>query len=213
MEPGSYGTMLSSALLSKLPPELCLIVSHKVPADDLDMGTLLETFEQELIARERATSAVQQSNRRVRPPGQQTTSAFVSTTTGPPECVFCRQSHASTMCQTVPTVDGRKKILRSAGRCYNCLRKNHLSRNCRSTSKCRRCNRRHHTSICAKEQEREKQESEPPSLARPLDPAATAFQPGAKNDPRTPLTNMLHAWQGHSAADSPSYHLQPQAES
>lgn len=78
MEPESYGTMLSSVLLSKLPPELRLIVSRKVPADDLDMGTLLETFEQELIARERATSAVQQPNRRVRPPGPQPTSAFVS---------------------------------------------------------------------------------------------------------------------------------------
>ena len=189
VEPESYGTMLSSVLLSKLPPELRLIVSRKVPADDLDMGTLLETFEQELIARERATSVVQQPNRRVRPPGPQPTSAFVSTPTGSPDCVFCGQSHASTTCQVVPTVDGRKKTLRSAGRCYNCLRKNHLSRNCRSTSKCRRCNGRHHTSICAKEREREtpkEQESEPPSLARPLDPAATAFQPGAKDDSRTP---------------------------
>ena len=130
MEPESYGTMLSSVLLSKLPPELRLIVSRKVPANDLDMGTLLETFEQELIARERATSVVQQPNRRVRPPGPQPTSAFVSAPTGSPECVFCGQSHASTTCQVVPTVDGRKKTLRSAGRCYNCLRKNHLSRNC-----------------------------------------------------------------------------------
>lgn len=142
--------MLSSVLLSKLPPELRLIVSRKVPADDLDMGTLLEAFEQELIAQERTASAVQQTNRRVRSPGQQTTSAFVSTTS-----VFCGQSHASTTCQSVPTVDGRKKILRNSGRCYNCLRKNHLSRNCRSTNKCRHCNRRHHTSICAKEQGRE----------------------------------------------------------
>jgi len=181
--------MLSSVLLSKLPPELRLIVSRKVPADNLDMGTLLETFEQELIARERATSVVQPPNRRVRPPGQQTTSAFVSTTTGSPECVFCGQSHASTTCQSVPTADGRKRILRSSGRCYNCLRKNHLSKNCRSTSKCRRCNGRHHTSICAKEQGQEtlkKQESEPPNLAKPLDPAATAFQPGAQNDLGTP---------------------------
>ena len=189
VEPESYGTMLSSVLLSKLPPELRLIVSRKVPADNLDMGTLLETFEQELIARERATRVVQPPNRRVRPPGQQTTSAFVSTTTGSPECVFCGQSHASTTCQSVPTADGRKRILRSSGRCYNCLRKNHLSKNCRSTSKCRRCNGRHHTSICAKEQGQEtlkKQESEPPNLAKPLDPAATAFQPGAQNDLGTP---------------------------
>ena len=46
--------MLSSVLLSKLPPDMRLIVSRKVSADDLDMDCLLETFEQELIARESA---------------------------------------------------------------------------------------------------------------------------------------------------------------
>ena len=189
VEPEAYGTMLLSVLLSKLPPELRLIVSRKVPADNLDVSTLLETFEQELIARERATSAVQQPNRRVRPQGQQTTSAFLSTTTGSPVCVFCEQSHASVACRSVSTADARKRILRSSGRCFNCLRKNHLSRNCRSTSKCRRCNGRHHTSICAKEQEQEtskEQEESPPSLAKPLDPEATAFEPGTQTNPRTP---------------------------
>lgn len=44
VEPESYGAMLSSVLLSKLPPELRLIVSRKVAAD------VLETFEQELRA-------------------------------------------------------------------------------------------------------------------------------------------------------------------
>lgn len=53
VEPESYGAMLSSVLLTKLPPDICLIVSRKVSADDLDMDSLLETFEQELIARER----------------------------------------------------------------------------------------------------------------------------------------------------------------
>ena len=47
--------MLSSVLLNKLPPDIRLIVSRKVSTDDLHMGSLLETFEQELIARERAT--------------------------------------------------------------------------------------------------------------------------------------------------------------
>ena len=196
VEPESYGTMLSSVLLSKLPPELRLIVSRKVPVDNLDMGTLLETFEQELIARERATSAVQQPDRRIRPRSQQTTSAFVSTTTGSPVCVFCEQFHASTTCRSVSTADARKRILRNSGRCFNCLRKNHLSRNCRSTSKCRHCNGRHHTSICAKEQEQEtpkEQEEKSPSLARPLDPGATAFEPGTKIDSRTPsLVCSIH---------------------
>jgi len=56
VEPESYGTMLSSVLLNKLPPDIRLIVSRKVSTDDLHMGSLLETFEQELIARERAAT-------------------------------------------------------------------------------------------------------------------------------------------------------------
>ncbi len=53
--------MLSSVLLSKLRPELRLMT-----ATDLDMESLLETFEQELIARERANNPTTNPNRHVR---------------------------------------------------------------------------------------------------------------------------------------------------
>ena len=57
VETESYGAMLSSVLLTKLPPDIRLIVSRRVSTDDLDMERLLETFEQELTARERASSS------------------------------------------------------------------------------------------------------------------------------------------------------------
>ena len=60
VEPESYGAMLSSVLLTKLPPEIRLIVSRKVSSDDLDMDSLLKTCEQELIAQERASNSVSQ---------------------------------------------------------------------------------------------------------------------------------------------------------
>ena len=40
-------------------------------------------------------------------------------------------------------------MLRSSGRCFICLRQNHISRNCRSSSRCAECNGRHHTSLHA----------------------------------------------------------------
>ena len=52
IEATSYGALLSP-VLSKLPPELRLIVSRKVPDSTLDMDALLATFE-ELTARVRA---------------------------------------------------------------------------------------------------------------------------------------------------------------
>lgn len=173
VEPESYGAMLSSVLLSKLPPELRLIVSRKVSADDLEMGSLLETFEQELIARERANNPAVSPTRHVQNRGRPSTSAFVVTTPGQPACAFCRQSHSSVNCTTASDVEARKKILLSSGRCYNCLRKNHLSRECRSTNRCKLCRGKHHTSIC----ERGTRPRENPSLATSTDlnPEAPAF--------------------------------------
>ena len=39
-------------------------------------------------------------------------------------------------------------ILRKQGRCFGCLRTNHMIRECRSTKKCSICGRRHHISVC-----------------------------------------------------------------
>ena len=171
--------MLSSALLDKLPPNIRLIVSCKVSADDLSMDSLLETFEQELIARERATNSVSQTPRRVNNQSRSSTSAFVTNAPGSPVCPFCQQSHSPTDCSSVPDLNARKKILRSSGHCFNCLQKNHLSRNCRSTSRCKRCQGKHHTSIC----KRGSRSRESPSLATPteLNPEAPAYTP----DPTT----------------------------
>ena len=46
------------------------------------------------------------------------------------------------------SISDRRQILKTAGRCYVCLRVGHLSRNCRSRNKCPQCNGRHQLSIC-----------------------------------------------------------------
>ena len=148
VEPASYGTMLSSVLLTKLPPEMRLIVSRKVSSADLDMDSLLTTFEQELTARERATNSSSQSQHPPRRQTQPSTSALFAGTQGTPCCTYCEQSHSSVDCTVVSDVGARKKILMNSGRCFNCLRRSHLSRQCRSSSKCKNCQRRHHVSIC-----------------------------------------------------------------
>ena len=56
VEPTSCGAMLSPVLLTKLPPELRRIVSRRISSTDLYIDTLLEMFEEELVARERASS-------------------------------------------------------------------------------------------------------------------------------------------------------------
>lgn len=57
IEATSYGPMLSSVLLTKLPPDLRLIVSRKVSSDtEMKIDDLLKSFEEELVARERTSN-------------------------------------------------------------------------------------------------------------------------------------------------------------
>ena len=55
IEANTYGALLLPVLLAKLPQDLHLIVSRKVSDSNLNIGVLLEMFEQEPMARERAT--------------------------------------------------------------------------------------------------------------------------------------------------------------
>ena len=54
VEEASYGAMLSPVLLSKLPPDIRLIVSRRTSSTELSIDDLLKTFQEELFARERA---------------------------------------------------------------------------------------------------------------------------------------------------------------
>ena len=64
-------------------------------------------------------------------------------------CVYCNsESHRSTECDSILTLDERKKLLAMKKLCFNCTGPSHRASECRSTSTCRHCNKRHHTSIC-----------------------------------------------------------------
>lgn len=100
-------------------------------------------------------------------------------------CCYCQQPHPSTDCTSVPNVSARKEILKTSGRCFYCLRKGHLGRNCRSMRKCQKCKSRHHTSICeAQDHQAASHSPMTPSLLKPststpsnLDPAAPTYTP------------------------------------
>ena len=64
------------------------------------------------------------------------------------QCVYCDEEHFSSSCGKITTVKDRKDILLKSGRCFNCLRTRHKSRDCESSRNCRYCNKRHHQSIC-----------------------------------------------------------------
>ena len=53
VSPDSYGTLLSSVLLNKLPLEIRLIASRKVDEDRWSLDALLKVVEEEIRVRER----------------------------------------------------------------------------------------------------------------------------------------------------------------
>ena len=67
---------------------------------------------------------------------------------GKVQCVYCGKDHFSASCDEVCILKERKDKLLSSGRCFNCLKPNHKSRECNSPKSWRHCHKRHHQSIC-----------------------------------------------------------------
>jgi len=118
--PHSYGSLLSSVLINKLPQELCLIVSHEARGREWEHDELMKIIEGEIKARESTT--ITKSTNRVPPTGTALMSHDTSTTIS---CFYCCQPHTSNSCPTVTDIVERKCILKTSGRCFVCLRKYH----------------------------------------------------------------------------------------
>jgi hypothetical protein len=54
-------------------------------------------------------------------------------------CSYCQQAHPSNSCTVISQPKDRKQALQKAGRCFVCLRRGHISRECRSRAKCLKC--------------------------------------------------------------------------
>ena len=148
----TYGGLLTSVLVNKLPPELRLIITRGMTGETWDLEQLMKIFEQEIDARERAFVPTSQGS--VRRPRVPTASTLLANNPGSSgnrvTCVYCEKDHVSSSCNTITDATARKESLRKSGRCFVCLRRHHLSRDCRSDFNCKKCRGRHHVSICTR---------------------------------------------------------------
>lgn len=135
----SYGNLLSSLFMNRLPHEFRLLVSREVGEAEWRIDDIMTIVGREIGARERAFLPTTRS--------VPTATALVAGD-GNPRCCYCRQLHSSVSCKTVTDVVQRKSMLKKAGRCFVCLKRHHVSRDCCSPVSCALCNRCHHTSIC-----------------------------------------------------------------
>lgn len=169
IEAASYGALLSPVLLTKLPPDLRLVVSRKVSDSNLDMDALLTTFEEELTARERANP---------QPPRRtleklHLTYSLAPTTQGLNLSVATASSLIHP--QAAPLLLIWLLASRPSGRCFNCLHRCHVSRECKSTFRCQKCKWKHHTSICDAGRSQPVVSSAPP-IKSGLHPEAPPYQ-------------------------------------
>ena len=124
----SYGSLLTSVLMNKLPTEIRIVVSRDLTADMWSAEEVIHIVSRELRAREGSSlglSLSQKGGMSVRKP-QSTAASLLTGSEVTPHCVFCNQRHQSAACTTVKEVSARKEKLRGSGRCYVRLRRNHL---------------------------------------------------------------------------------------
>lgn len=150
----AYGALLTPIVVKRLPPELRLNLARKVPTDDWRLDNIMRVFLEELEAKERASLPKQPRNTHSQLPHRPSRD-FPTTRTclGGREsgCCYCKQDdHAPAEYKRVNTHEARKAIIRESGRCFICLRRGHVSRDCRSNFKCSNCRGRHHVSLCNK---------------------------------------------------------------
>ena len=191
-------------LINKIPADMQLIVSRKVPEAKWELKTLktlMSAIEEEIVARERLGPSKMPRKPESKPPPTATTLVTKESSTAPPTCCYCNQQHRSTECTIVVQVDERKQLLQRAGRCFSCLRRGHLSRNCRTTSRCQTCHGKHHTSICSRPNTQEEltrvATTTSPPVAEPttsnLNPSAPEFTSIEPNPSTLASTLCVHA--------------------
>ena len=146
----SYGKLVVPILLSKLPEGIRLIISRQKKEETWSLDNLLEALKEEITAREMCAvnSKLSTEERRSSTKQPATASALFSIDKKGPNCTYCRKSHPSSNCPNVTNIAARKQILKTSGRCFNCLKKNHLARNCASNGHCFKCSGKHHVSLC-----------------------------------------------------------------
>ena len=148
----SYGRLLSSVLVQRLPQELRLIAGREIEGD-WNLPYILKVIGRELEARERTTTPhedmlqVESSARRRRGKASVAMLAATNRDNSTLACCYCQGNHPSEECMTVTQIEERQRILRTSGRCFMCLRKGHIVCECRSRNRCRTCKGRHHHSI------------------------------------------------------------------
>ena len=155
-DPESYGCLLVPMVKDKIPNELNIHLSRKFDAsvDVWKINDLMKELKLEIEARERVGDTKRAKSQRT---ARDTVEGLLSV--DKTTCPFCQQDHFAGRCNIVTNVNTRKKMLQCQWRCYICTKRGHHSRDCKSKRTCFRCKGRHHTSICERDKDSSRQQT------------------------------------------------------
>ena len=101
-----------------------------------------------LVAHERCSTVNINRHNRNSDIEEDYTCAFSNLSKSTNFCAFCKQLHPSYKCRKVTDISQRKSILRKNGRCFLCLEKGHLMKNCSINYQCNKRKGKHIITIC-----------------------------------------------------------------
>ena len=142
-----YAGAVTSVIMESIPQEIALSLRKELRADIKDASRLISALSRDVMEREKTSRKL---NSRIRSPSptqyQPTAATFFTNSHN--LCLFCGKDHPPQACTKVSSPATRASITRKQGRCFNCLKKGHIGRQCRSLEKCHRCRGKHHTALC-----------------------------------------------------------------
>ena len=152
----SYGSLLTTAILNKLPPDIKIHMARDHYNAEWNIDDLLAMVLREIQILE-AGLPVGRKHSSTRPSTIPTTASFYTATHKPPQardktkrdptCAFCKGTHKTSSCTSITCPKERLAIVKSAGLCFNCLARHKVSQ-CTSKFNCRECHKKHHTTLC-----------------------------------------------------------------
>ena len=156
VDAATYQGIVVPAILNKIPETIRLQITRGKNHEEWRMDEMLAELLCELELREE--NSFRSDKNFTREPREKDQRKFGG---GPPTanallaktwdnlCAYCKGKHAHEHCMNVTSVEERKILLRKYGRCFNCAKKGHISRDCATKIVCNVCKKGcHHVSIC-----------------------------------------------------------------
>lgn len=147
----TYSSVVVPYILNLLPDSIRLLITRGQKSHEWNVDDFVKHLKGEIDLREEQRGQREFQDRRrdreLKRTGPSTASALF-TNSKVNNCAFCLGSHRAEDCEKVKAVEERKKLIRKYSRCFKCLKKGHLARNCNTRVNCSACKKDHHTALC-----------------------------------------------------------------